>query len=133
MKKEFDSWEQDKLELEGNLKENSKIILQLNSKVEELKNQKSESGQTAVKYDERIKSMNDEVEKLNCEKLEAEHTVEVYKKKFEDPNAVKHEEKIKFLNDEVKKLKCEKLQADQTVEVYTSYTLLQYQHAFSHI
>ncbi|CAA3006221.1 WEB family protein At1g12150 [Olea europaea subsp. europaea] len=125
MKMERESFERDRRSikkeidlLEGKLKEKSKMILQLNRKIEELTNQKLGSEQIAVKYEEKIKSMNDEVEKLNCERLEAEQTVEVYKKRFEDLVAVKYEEKIKSLNDEVEKLKCEKLDADQTVEVY---------------
>ncbi|CAI9784660.1 unnamed protein product [Fraxinus pennsylvanica] len=87
IKKEFDLLEQDKLVLEGKLKEKSKMILQLNQKIKELENQKLESEKTAVKYEEKIKSMNDEAEKLKCEKLETDQTVEVYKKRFEDLSA----------------------------------------------
>ncbi|CAA2960595.1 Hypothetical predicted protein [Olea europaea subsp. europaea] len=85
--------------------EKHKIILHLNERIKELKNQKLGSQQAAEMYREKIKSldlrvsqMNWEVEKLKrenseadqiveelrCKKLEADHTVEVYKKKFED-------------------------------------------------
>lgn len=85
--------------------EKHKMILHLNERIEELKNQKLGSQQAVEMYKEKIKSldlrvsqMNWEVERLKrenseadqiveelrCKKLEADQTLEVYKKKFED-------------------------------------------------
>ncbi|KAL2517269.1 Uncharacterized protein Adt_13516 [Abeliophyllum distichum] len=87
--------------------EKHKMILHLNEKIRKLGNQKLGSEQTAEMYKEKIKSldsrvakMNGEVEKLKREKsdahqiveelrckiLEADQTVDVYKKRFEDLN-----------------------------------------------